>query len=70
MQCIFDTITAGGDHMPDYKEMYLKLFRATEEAANILIKAQKECEEMYIGSPEPELKVISILPKDSGMDGK
>ena len=34
--------------MPDYKEMYLTLFRATEKAINILIDAQQECEEMYL----------------------
>ena len=32
----------------DYKEMYFKLFSATEESINILIKAQKECEELYM----------------------
>lgn len=48
--------------MPDYKEMYLKLFRASEDAVNILIAAQRECEELYLSSPEPELKVIP-LPK-------
>lgn len=31
----------------DYKEMYLKMVRASEEAMNILIAAQRECEEMY-----------------------
>ena len=46
--------------MLDYKEMYLKLFRASEQAANILIAAQRECEELYISQPEPELKVVSI----------
>ena len=40
---------------PDYKEMYLKLLRATEGAMDILIAAQRECEEMYINTPEPEL---------------
>lgn len=40
--------------MPDYKEMYLKLFRATEEAVNLLIDAQQVCEELYITAPEPE----------------
>lgn len=34
--------------MPDYKEMYLSLFRATEKAINILIEAQNKCEDMYI----------------------
>ncbi len=44
--------------VPDYKEMYEKLFRATESAINILITAQRECEEMYINAPEPELKLV------------
>jgi hypothetical protein len=42
--------------MPDYKEMYLKLFRASEEAVNLLIAAQRECEELYMNAPDPELK--------------
>ena len=46
--------------MPDYKEMYLKLFRASEDAVNLLIAAQRECEELYLSSPEPELKVIPL----------
>lgn len=46
--------------MPDYKEMYLKLFHASERAINTLIQAQRECEELYISQPEPELKVLSI----------
>ena len=33
---------------PDYKEVYLKMIRASEKAINILIEAQRECEEMYI----------------------
>ena len=40
--------------MPDYKEMYLKLFRATETAISCLIEAQRECEDMYINAPEPK----------------
>ena len=46
--------------MPDYKEMYLTLFRATEDAINRLIAAQQLCEEMYLSEPDPELKVISV----------
>lgn len=34
--------------MPDYKEMYLNLVRASEEAINTLIRAQRECEEIFI----------------------
>ena len=50
--------------MPDYKEMYLKMFRASEQAINILIKAGQECEELYISSPEPELQIIE-LPREN-----
>lgn len=50
--------------MPDYKEMYLKLFRASEEAVNLLIAAQRECEELYVNAPEPELKVLTIPGND------
>ena len=39
--------------MPDYKEMYLKMVRASEKAINILIEAQRECEEMYVSGTEP-----------------
>lgn len=49
--------------MPDYKKMYLTLFRATEQAINTLIEAQRECEELYISEPEAELRVISLLDR-------
>lgn len=38
--------------MPDYKEMYLKMFRTSEQAVNILVAAQQECEEHYISLPD------------------
>ncbi|MBQ9521477.1 MAG: hypothetical protein IJR72_02775 [Oscillospiraceae bacterium] len=34
--------------MADWKEMYLKMFRASEKAMRILEEAQQECEEMYM----------------------
>ncbi len=37
----------------DFKEMYLKMVRATEEAMRILIEVQRECEEMYVSATEP-----------------
>ena len=40
--------------MPDYKEMYLNLFRATEEALDILIAAQRKCEEMYLSGTDED----------------
>lgn len=44
--------------MADYKEMYLNLFRATEKAVQILISAQRECEERYLSSSESEVKML------------
>ncbi|MEG2233457.1 MAG: hypothetical protein RRZ42_02360 [Oscillospiraceae bacterium] len=41
--------------MTDYKEMYLKQFRANEQAINTLISAQQECETPYLNSSESEL---------------
>ena len=46
--------------MPDYKEMYLKMVRASEKAIRILVEAQQECEEFYISAPEQRLKVLDI----------
>jgi len=37
--------------MPDYKEMYFRLMRATEDAIRTLINAQQECEEMFLSEP-------------------
>ena len=36
--------------MENYKEMYLTMFRACEEAVDILIAAQRKCEEMYLAA--------------------
>ena len=45
--------------MPDYREMYLKMMRASEEAMRVLIKAQQECEELYLSADDP---MITVLP--------
>ena len=44
--------------MVDYKEMCKKMFQAAELSISILIAAQRECEEMYMSSPDPEIKVL------------
>lgn len=49
-------------NMPDYKKMYLTLFKATEDAINILEAAQLECEERYVSAQEPE---ITVLPAEN-----
>ena len=46
--------------MPDYKEMYLTLFRATEQAINLLIKAQRKSEEAYL--QDENTPILSICP--------
>ena len=40
--------------MPDYEELYLKLFRETEEAIRILVSAQQTCEELYLAMGDQE----------------
>jgi len=40
--------------MPDYKEMYLTMCRASEDALNTIIAAQRKCEEIYISSEDYE----------------
>ena len=46
----------------DYKEMYLKMMRASEEAIRILIQAQQECEVMYVS--RDELEIVAIVQRD------
>lgn len=44
--------------MPDYREMYLTLFRAAEQAIQTLIEAQRACEELYLNAPPEPLTVL------------
>lgn len=46
--------------MPDHKKMYLTLFRATEQAINTLIEAQRACAELYVSEPETELRLLPL----------
>ncbi|MFI3312495.1 MAG: hypothetical protein R3Y62_01275 [Eubacteriales bacterium] len=46
--------------MTDYKELYLKMVRASEEAINIIIEAQQECEEQYILETEEKPEIDKI----------
>ena len=38
--------------IPDYEKMYKQMVNAAEDAIKILIKAQRNCEEMYIEDAE------------------
>lgn len=49
--------------MPDYREIYLIMARETEKAINILIDAQKRCEELYISAEEPRLERLFSTEK-------
>ena len=44
--------------------MYFKMLQVSEQTVNLLIAAQRECEELHISSPEPELQVISFSPEN------
>ena len=50
--------------MPDYKKMYLTLFQASENAISLLVETQRECEELYLSSPEPEFTVLEAAASD------
>lgn len=41
--------------MPNYKEMYLKLFSATEDAINQLIATQRACEEICLADDSDDV---------------
>ncbi len=47
--------------LPDYREMYYKLFRAAEQAIDVLVRAQRECEELYLRAPEPG--IVELPPR-------
>ena len=44
--------------MVDYKQMYYKMITATEQSIEILIKAQQECEEIYISCDDDEFDEV------------
>ena len=60
--------------MPDYKEMYLTMVRAsekalrlTEEASLVIIEAQRKCEELYLAEEDTattalQSKIIDFSP--------
>ena len=39
--------------MADYKKMYVTVVDAAEKAMELLIEAQRQCEELYIETEEP-----------------
>ena len=65
--------------MPDYKEMYFKLFNQITDMVQLLQQAQRETEALFIESgeeeqeyrptsaPAPEKKQEAINPKVNGL---
>ncbi len=51
--------------MPDYRELYIGLFRKIDKAINLLIEAQQEAEEKVVNEDVQNIVLISddILPK-------
>ncbi len=47
--------------MPDYKEMYQKLFRSMTKAIAILQEAQQATEIMYISAEPPNIRVLDTM---------
>ncbi|MPM19291.1 hypothetical protein SDC9_65712 [bioreactor metagenome] len=53
--------------MPDYKEMYITLFKETTKAISILQTAQQRTEEIYI-SDDTENNFILLKPHKDEKD--
>ena len=47
--------------MPDYKELYLTMVRASEKAIRILIEVQQACEERVMD--DDDAPTLYVLPK-------
>ncbi len=44
--------------MADYKSMYLRMIDATEEAINILVQTQRECEDIYMSADDAAIDLV------------
>ena len=56
--------------MPDYKEMYLTMMRAsekalrlTEEATRVIVEAQQKCEELYLSAEDEAFCASATAPQ-------
>ena len=50
---------------PDYKAMYLELFRASEQAARLLQEAQARAEQQLLAADLPPLRLDETDKSDS-----
>ena len=56
--------------MPDYKELYLTMVRASEKAIRILIEAQQACEERVMDDEPPALYILPKAEADGNQKGE
>ncbi len=58
--------------MPDYKQMYSKLFNAVSEAVELLQNAQAETEELFIktASDDTPLMLLPLEDLQQGIDAQ
>lgn len=48
--------------MPDFAKMYRRLFNSQTDAIAILVQAQRDAEEMYVSSPDADIRILE--PKE------
>ena len=51
--------------MTDYKELYLKMFRAPKAAVRLLVETQQECEELYLSSQDQRKSKVILIKKET-----
>ena len=55
----------GAAATPDYKALYFELFRASEQAARILLEAQQKAEEQIMEDDQPPMRLSPSSPEPS-----
>ena len=49
-----ESLTESLEEQIDYKKMYFTLLAATEDALELIIRAQQQCEALYTSAPTAE----------------
>lgn len=56
--------------LPDYQKMYAIMVQASEQAINVLIDAQRKCEELYIEAEDFTPRIIPFDPHKNSDDSQ
>ena len=54
--------------MPDYKEMYVKLFQSQTMAIGMMQEVQRETEAMFIEAEPANIRLLDFKRKDEGVN--